>query len=289
VGNIGEHSTGLAPLRKNWTGVLPIPARAGYEWAGYVPTSELPHSLNPAAGFIATANHKTIPEKYPYNVGFEWAAPYRFHRIQEVLSHARDSGRKITLQDMAELQTDVMSLPARHLLELLRKVPLKQPDSAAQLLLQWDATLSRDSAAAALYEMWLRRLQKAMTEKAKLEKGLGDLSVGKVLQQLSAAPADVFGANPGTARNQLLLQTLEDGWHEIQQLEGPNSQNWSWGKMHTVRFRHSLDQGSGNTQLLDLGPLARPSLEMWRVTGRLHPARKRMRGVTISRAAVCRR
>jgi penicillin G amidase len=106
--------------------------------------------------------------------------------------------------------------------------------------------------------MWLRRLQKAMTEKAKVKKGLGDLSVGKVLQQLSAAPPDEFGANPGTARDQLLLQTLEDAWRDIQQLEGPNSQNWSWGKMHTVRFRHSLDQGSGNTQLLDLGPLARP-------------------------------
>jgi penicillin G amidase len=111
-------------------------------------------------------------------------------------------------------------------LELLRKVPLKQPDSAAQLLLRWDGTLSRDSAAAALYEMWLRRLQKAMTEKAKVKKGLGDLSVGKVLQQLSAAPPDEFGANPGTARDQLLLQTLEDAWRDIQQLEGPNSQNW---------------------------------------------------------------
>ena len=27
-GNIGEHSAGLAPIRKNWTGLLPVPG----EW-----------------------------------------------------------------------------------------------------------------------------------------------------------------------------------------------------------------------------------------------------------------
>ena len=35
-GNIGEHSTGLAPLRKNWTGLLPVPETGGYEWSGFV-------------------------------------------------------------------------------------------------------------------------------------------------------------------------------------------------------------------------------------------------------------
>ncbi|MGC1964714.1 MAG: penicillin acylase family protein, partial [Candidatus Sulfotelmatobacter sp.] len=80
AGNIGEHSTGLAPLRKNWTGLLPVPGAPAdgegeYEWSGYVPNSELPHSFNPPGGFIATANHKMIPQNYPYNVGFEWAPP----------------------------------------------------------------------------------------------------------------------------------------------------------------------------------------------------------------------
>src|ERR1700730_1774746 len=45
-GNIGEHSTGLAPLRKNWTGLLPVPGAEGYEWNGFVPTAQLPHCFN---------------------------------------------------------------------------------------------------------------------------------------------------------------------------------------------------------------------------------------------------
>ena len=238
-GNIGEHSTGLAPLRQNWTGLLPVPGAAGYEWAGYVPNSELPHSFNPAAGFV-------------------WAAPYRFHRIEEVLSRARDGNRRITLQDMAKLQTDVVSLPARELLKLLRAASAKQTNAVAQLLLRWDGTLSRDLAAGAVYEVWLRQVRKAVAQKAKVAEHVGDWSLEKVLELLSAAPADVFGANPIAGRNQLLLETLDAARKEMRQLQGPNPQKWSWGRLHKVRFRHSLDQAPGNAQLLDLGPLARP-------------------------------
>jgi penicillin G amidase len=258
AGNIGEHSTGLAPLRKNWTGLLPVPGAENYEWAGYVPNSELPHSFNPDRGFIATANHKMIPEKYPYKVGFEWAAPYRFHRIEEVLSAAHDSSRKITLHDMANLQTDVASLPARQLLKLLKEASPKETNAAAQLLLQWDATLNRDSAAAALYEVWLRQVRKAIATKAKVSDAVGEWSLEKVLEQLSAAPSDTFGTNAVAGRNQLLLETLEEAWNEMQQLQGTNPQQWSWGKLHTVYFRHSLDQVRGSGQLVDVGPIARP-------------------------------
>jgi penicillin amidase len=255
-GNIGEHSTGLAPLRKNWTGLLPVPGAADYEWEGYVPNSQLPHSLNPAAGFIVTANHRVTPGKYTYNVGFEWAAPYRFHRIEEVLSRTRDGGGRFTLQDMESLQNDVVSLPARELLKLLRAASPKQR-APAQLLLHWDGTLSRESAAAAVYEVWLRQLQKAVAQKAFAE-GVGDVSVKKALELLSAAPADVFGTNPATARNELLQQTLDIAWKEMQQLAGPNPQKWSWGKLHTLCFRHALEQVPGTGRLLDLGPVARP-------------------------------
>ena len=34
-GNISERSIGLAPLRKNWTGLLPVPGAGGYEWSGF--------------------------------------------------------------------------------------------------------------------------------------------------------------------------------------------------------------------------------------------------------------
>ena len=109
-GNIGEHSTGLEPIRK-WTGLLPVPGNGNYEWTGFVPTAELPHSFNPEVGYVATANNKMIPDGYPYNVGFEWYSVYRIKRIKEVLDQAKE--HSLTAQDMADLQNDVTSLPAR--------------------------------------------------------------------------------------------------------------------------------------------------------------------------------
>jgi penicillin G amidase len=256
-GNIGEHSTGLAPLRKTWTGLLPVPGSADFEWSGYVPNSELPHSFNPPAGFIATANHKMIPENYPYSVGFEWAPPYRLRRIEEALSGIRDRGKKITLYDMEKLQTDVVSLPARQLVSLLRKAS-PNPTDATQMMLAWDATISRESGAPALYELWLKSLRKAISEKEGIESDEDDSSIENVLEQLSNPSSQLFGTDAVAGRNQLLLQTLDSAWKQTEQLLGPDPQKWSWGTLHTIQFRHSLDRLAGAATLLDLGPLSRP-------------------------------
>jgi len=257
AGNIGEHSTGLAPLRKNWTGLLPVPGAAHYEWSGYVPNSELPHSFNPPGGFVATANHKTIPKNYPYNVGFEWAPPYRVHRIEEVISGIRDVRKKITLNDMEKLQTDVLSLPARQLVNLLKESS-PNPTLATQMIHGWDATLSRESGVAALYEVWLKELRKVVAEKKGIESFEDDWSFENVLEDLSEPSPQVFGADAVAGRNQVLLQTLESAWKQTEQLLGTDPQKWSWGRLHTIQFRHSLDRLPDLATLLDLGPLPRP-------------------------------
>jgi penicillin amidase len=255
-GNIGEHSTGLAPMRKTWTGLLPVPGAGNYEWSGYVPNSELPHTFNPPDGFVATANHKMIPDNYPYNVGFEWDPGYRVRRIDEVLSDLRDGRKKITLSDVEKLQTDIVSVPARQLLNLLREAS-PNPTSATQMLLGWDATLNRESAPAALYEIWLRDLRKAVsaTEGMELEH---DLSLARILGELSEPSPQFFGPDAVAGRNQVLLRTLDSAWKDTEELLGPDSQNWSWGRLHTIHFRHSLDRLPGAEKLFDLGPLSRP-------------------------------
>src|SRR5262249_30711798 len=118
-GNIGEHSVGACPLRRNWTGTLPEPGDGSYEWSGWVPVSELPHQFNPELGFVVTANQRRISRDFPYKVALQWAEPYRANRITELLSQAVAEGHKLTLEDMARIQGDVSPLPAREMLSLL--------------------------------------------------------------------------------------------------------------------------------------------------------------------------
>ena len=261
-GNIGEHSTGLAPLRKNWTGLLPVPETGGFEWSGFVPNAELPHTYNPASGFVATANHKMIPENYVYAVGFQWASPERFLRISEVLSGAAKSGHKLTLGDMENLQNDVVSLPARDLQALLKHAVGSAPTSSAKLLLDWDCAVTADSIAATLYEFWDAELRDAVTKlavPAQAQKIAGKFALPEILQELSHPSVAVFGQNPEAARDTLLLQTLQMAEQKLFAKLGPDTKNWAWGKLHRVSFKHPLGHvAPGADALLDRGSYPRP-------------------------------
>ena len=115
-GHIGWQAVGLAPIRQNWDGLLPVPGDGRYEWDGFLPALDLPHMADPPRGWFATANQDNLPPGYPFAVGFQWTDPFRFARIEEVLG----SGRRFTLSDMMQLQHDELSLPARSLVPLLR-------------------------------------------------------------------------------------------------------------------------------------------------------------------------
>jgi penicillin G amidase len=260
AGNIGEHSTGLTPLRKNFNGLLPLPADGHYEWAGFVPNSELPHSFNPGEGFVATANQKMIPEGYPYAVGFEWAAPTRFERIHQVLEAARHTGHKLTLADMEALQLDVVSLLARELQRLLRNAlgsggtgVSKPVADAAALLLQWDCAVRADSPAAALYEFWALELRKSVTRLAVPERARAIVKtwpLSQVVTELSKPRAEVFGNVRPAGRDRVLLDALRIAHEELSARQGTDPQRWSWGSLHKAYFRHALD-ATGGTSLLD--------------------------------------
>jgi penicillin amidase len=263
AGNIGEHSAGLAPMR-NWTGLLPISGSGNYKWTGFVPTSELPHFFNPQEGYVATANHKMIPEHYPYNVGFEWVAPYRVTRIRSVIESAKQDDRKLTISDMESLQSDVTSLPALEFQKLLRSTTLKD-DPALAKFLRWDGVLKRESSEAALYEVWFQQICHDLGKRFSKEHGdrYDDLPPNTVQQILTHPEKDLFAAgdNPRADRDRMLAETLQAAQNELKRLLSPDPSQWTWGKLHTVHFRHALDQQPGAKDIFDLAPLPRPGDE----------------------------
>jgi penicillin amidase len=265
AGNIGEHSAGLAPIR-SWTGLLPVPGSGNYNWQGFVPSQELPHFFNPKEGYIATANHKMIPDHYRYKVGYEWASPYRVDRIRSVIETAKHEHHKLTISDMEALQGDVTSLLALDFQKLIRSSALKDDPSLASFL-RWDGNLGRESSEAALYEAWYKHVRTAFEKRFSKEpdghtkKGRvrGEGLSGDLIMRLLANPdSDLFGDTPLKARDQLLTDTLKAARSELENLLGSNPAQWSWGKLHTVTFRHSDDQQPGAKDLLDLGPIPRP-------------------------------
>ncbi|HYV05871.1 MAG TPA: penicillin acylase family protein, partial [Blastocatellia bacterium] len=258
-GNIGWQAAGSAPIRKGWSGLLPVPASSGrYEWQGWRPLSELPRAYNPAKRFIATANHKIIPEDYKHEINFEWSAPFRFRRIEELLQR----GEKFAVQDFERLQHDEVSLPARELAPMLNGLKIDEPKvrEAREMLVSWDKTLSKDSAAAMLYENWLTKLDANVSrlliprEAAALMRG--GLSLTKMIRTLKSLDPKVFGANPQLRRDEILLTSFIESVQVLRQME-PDMKKWRWGDLHHAEFKHQLSTDDARRAVFDLKSVPR--------------------------------
>jgi penicillin amidase len=252
----------MEPIRKNFTGLMPEPGDGGYEWGGWVPVTDLPHQFNPSRGFVVTANQRMIPEDFPYKVGYEWTEPYRANRITEVLSQYATSGRKITKQDMERLQGDVTSVPARELLRLLSSVEPNADDMPRQLLLRWNDVLDRDSAAAALYELWQINVVSEMSQHLAPENTLkviqNRVPMPVILNHLKNPDEETFGPQPKVARDRLLLDALKAAQGRMISLQGSDPSGWSWGRLHTITFHNPLEVLPNVKALVELGPIPRP-------------------------------
>ncbi|PYY02231.1 MAG: hypothetical protein DMG64_12260, partial [Acidobacteria bacterium] len=92
---------------------------------------------------------------------------------------------------------------------------------------------------------------------ALLEKIAGT-SAPKTVHLNTQQAMDFLKFLPADQQQRLLLSTLADAGHELEQQAGPDPALWSWGSLHTMTFRHPLDQLQGAKGLFDLGPVARP-------------------------------
>jgi penicillin amidase len=260
-GSIGWVTGGLVPIRPNWDGLMPVSGDGRYEWGGLLASDKLPFSLNPKAGWFATANQMNIPVGYPYRqykLGFEWPHDGRYTRLQEQLSRTEKTG----IEDAMRLQNDVYSVPARRLVALLKPlVTMDARDAAAlRLLKDWDYQETGDSAAAALYEVWWSRyLGSAFVHAALGDKDAASVAVpdATVLIETMEKPVPMLGKDGASMRDQLLLTSLAAAYADMERMQGPDPARWRWGALHTNHPKHAMG-GSADPALrakVNVGPI----------------------------------
>src|SRR5260370_30200267 len=160
AGNIGFVVAGVPPIRKNWTGLLPVPGTGEFEWSGYLSADQMPSQYNPARHFLATANNFILqPGNKP--ISYEWGAPFRAQRIEEMLTQPG----KFAVADFERMQKDAVSIPARRFQAVLRRWnPKLSGTTAASLdrIRQWDARLTADSVPGLIWELWFAKIPAAL-------------------------------------------------------------------------------------------------------------------------------
>lgn len=268
-GNIGWHAAGIQPIRRNWSGILPVPGDGRYEWDGFLPIGSLPFEINPARGFIATANNYLLPDNYQYKdlLHVTWSDAFRASRISEVLG----SGRMFNVGEMMRLQNDDLSIVARVLTPLIRSVPLSNPATARarDALTNWDYLLDKDSIAAGVYVMWQRRVlanAREVVVPAAIRKAVGTFGSTKRLLDHLMSPDGRFGPqtsqmDPIAGRDALLARSLDEAVAELTKRFGADMQAWKYGQdtYHHALIEHPLSNvvNAATRAKLTVGPLPR--------------------------------
>ena len=247
-----------APRRPNWDGMLPVPGDGRYEWDGYHSHALFPREINPARGYVASANEMNLPEgpARALRLGYEWSEPFRIQRLCEVLDAmpTHDIGSSLALQ------CDTLSIPARRLCALLAgRAP--ETDAAAiglVLLRGWDHHLAATSAAALLFEIWwMKHLKPALLDLVAPDPVVRDLlSPGDQVTLIGwlEQTAPIFGADASNARDSVLRRSLAAAVSDCKQRFGPDPKNWRWSGWHHGYFEHALT-ATGASGIRDIGPL----------------------------------
>ena len=263
AGAIGWQAVGIAPIRRGWDGLLPVPGDGRFEWTGFVPPDQLPHDTNPPGGWLGSANQDNLPPRYPFAVGFQWSEPFRYQRIAEVLGGA---GR-LSPADSIELQQDELSRPARALVPLLLRLEPQNARArqARDRLAHWNFVMGRDSVAAAIYAAWEKAVRTAVWERvvpasAREILPARQLSLTRIIRLL-AEPDATWGDNPAATRDALLLGALDQAVDGLTRRLGPEVTLWRYGqpayKHLTLRHPLSASVTPALRAQLDLGPVPR--------------------------------
>jgi penicillin amidase len=149
--------------------LVSTPELAGH-WESFVTSADLPRRLDPAAGFVASANDR--PAATPVPVGHIFSAPDRVHRLRQLLS-----GRSaVTRQALARLQRDVHLAAALELRDLLlqrlSEEGVRRGGAGRRRLLatlaEWRGDYAPDSRGALAFELLVYHLSRGLIDRGRL-------------------------------------------------------------------------------------------------------------------------
>ncbi len=270
TGNIGYQMSGWLPIRPADNDLVPVPGDDGtHEWRGIVPFDQMPSLFDPPTHVIATANNQIVPNDYPAYVTTEWDRGYRARRIVDLLS----SASTLSVADYQRIQNDVYSVPASQLVPLFvfaGQAAGGDAAAGAKLLAGWDDQMTRQSAAAALYEVATGTLARELFEPVLGKKlystyqGTALISeLALALIDLLQAPAPPFFNTASIAqvvqqRDAVLARALTDAMAQLRATLGSDPAHWRWGDLHKAAFEHPLATVTPLHLIFGIPPVARP-------------------------------
>ncbi|MFG3694072.1 penicillin acylase family protein [Stutzerimonas stutzeri] len=265
---IGWQVTGRYPNRREGLGLVPSPGWNGqYDWDGFADPMLHPYDQDPAQGWLATANQRTVPKGYGMQLSNSWFYPERAERIGQLLAHGKQDSRSAMAMQYdqtttfstklkAMFEAPGMAEPLRAAIDALAEPQRARAREGLSRLLSFDGKLSADSADAALYEAFLMEsarqtfLDELGPEDGAAWKALvetANTSYSAQADHLLARDDSPFWDDLSTPQREdkpaILARSLAAAISRMEASQGTDRNAWRWGKLHTYTWQ------TGSTQL----------------------------------------
>jgi len=267
-GHIAYLPGGLVPVRKRGIGVMPVPGESGeYDWIGFIPLMEHPHAIDPARGWMATANNQVVEaEYYPYVFATNYSSSWRAWRIEELIEELKP----LDMADMKRIQNDVYVKKADVFVPMIldaveaKVTPNDRVALAAKVLSEWDRYATIDSAGAAIFYDTMSHLTDNVVKDDFKKKDYNDLvkgHVGHTVEMMFINGDDEFMDDKRTRgkvedADDMLVKSLADAVKWLSKTLGKDVENWRWGDLHTIKWYHPM--GFGPLKEMSVGPFPHP-------------------------------
>ena len=264
----GWQVTGRYPNRREGLGLIPSPGwDARYDWDGFADPMLHPYDQDPAKGWLATANERTVAKGYGMQLSNSWYYPERAERIAQLLGQGKHDTRSViamqydqTTTFAAKLQTMLqapgMAAPLRSAIDALVEPERSRAREALSRLLSFDGRLAADSADAALYEAFLMEsarqifLDELGPDTSAAWKALvetANASYSAQADHLLGRDDSPFWNDQRTPQQEdkpaILARSLAASVAHLETALGADRTAWSWGRLHTYTWK------TGSTQL----------------------------------------
>ena len=261
-GDIGYLNRGKVPIRSMANAWLPVPGWTGeHEWQRFIRFEELARVRNPSEGYIVTANNRIVGDDYPHYIALDFAPEHRARRILDRLTPLK----KATVEDMAAVHAESVSIPGRVYLRLLKRV--EPADNYSRLALRrlagWDGSMDAEAVAPTIYSAFRIRLHErvlghllgVLAGEALSASGRGAPGHVRQLTALMVTMADEGDTSllpPESDWESVAARALADGMADLRATLGGDIGTWRWGRLHRTRPSHPLSGSFPNVaDLLD--------------------------------------
>ena len=272
-GNIGYQSPGKLPIRRDGLhGDLPIEGwLSENDWQGFVDFEELPYTLNPSSGYIITANQSVHPDQPWPNY---YARGYRAEAIERVINQYMPG--KISVDDMQAMQINNFDYSAAYVLPYVFNNVYIDSQVLTELK-EWAISeekfeMNIESTGAAAWAVFYKTLAEQTFEELvvfdnagneiSLQPGNSD-STSEIFRTLLKDPNHILWDDVNTSGKENLTDILErtlsiSDKTIVEIFDSSDSDDWEWGKIHTITYPTNLLGEAGIpilTGLVNIGPV----------------------------------